>query len=183
MSAAVFRRREIPPRSVKKYSDYRPFVREDFAECCAYCLLPEILAAGSDNFELDHFRPRSLPRFARLVNDFYNLYYSCHVCNGYKRDAWPSPSLEAAGYGFLDLCAVRLSDHLREEPDGSWSPLSRLGEYTLERLRLNRRHLVRIRLRLREIGEATGRGPLDWNVPLRDQVHALLTNPNMPEQV
>ena len=147
---AVFRRRGSPPGPFKHYSAYRPFVREDFEECCAYCLLHEILAAGQESFELDHFRPRSLPGFAALAHDFYNLYYTCRPCNLLKGNAWPDHSLEAAGYGFLDLCAETFSAHFQEESDGSWLPLSRRAEYTLERLRLNRTHLVKIRRYLRE---------------------------------
>jgi HNH endonuclease len=170
---AVFRRRESPPGPFKRYSAYRPFVREDFAECCAYCLLHEILAAGPENFELDHFRPRSLPGFTRLDNDFYNLYYACRPCNHAKGNTWP-PSLEAEGYGFLDLCSEAFSAHFHEREDGSWRPLSRRAEYTLERLRLNRAHLVTIRCYLREIAEERGVGPLNWDMPAKEQIQALL---------
>ena len=84
----VFLRRRNPPPKVNDYTKYRPLVREDFRECCAYCLLHEIIAGGEANFELDHFRPKSHPEFAGLVNGFYNLYYSCHVCN------WNTPNRE-----------------------------------------------------------------------------------------
>ena len=92
---AVFCRRETPPGPFQHYSAYRPYVREDFSECCAYCLLSEFLRAGLENFELDHFRPKSLPEFAHLVNDFYNLYYACHPCNHIKGNRWPDPGLAA----------------------------------------------------------------------------------------
>src|SRR6266481_6956296 len=84
------------------YQSFRPYVREDFRERCAYCLLEEIVAAGEENFELDHFRPKS--RFPELLNDFYNIYYACHPCNHIKRDAWPPSALELRGVGFVDLC-------------------------------------------------------------------------------
>jgi len=171
---AVFARRNSPPGPFKHYSAYRPFVREDFAESCAYCLLHEILAAGQENFELDHFRPRSLAGFAGLAHDFYNLYYACRPCNHAKGWAWPNPSLEADGYGFLDLCAETFSAHFQEGADGFWQPLSRRAEYSLEILRLNRPHLVKIRRYLREIGEERGVGPLNWDLPAREQIQGLL---------
>ena len=167
---AVFRRRISPPSPVKHYSEYRPVVREDFQECCAYCLLHEDWAAGQENFELDHFRPKSLPQFAGLATDFYNLYYACHPCNHIKGRAWPDPSLEANGYVFLDFCAEAFSSHFQENADGSWKPLSRGAEYTLERLRLNRKHLVRIRLLLRTLASESGARILDWDVPAREQL-------------
>lgn len=171
---AVFRRRESPPSPVNHYSEYRPCVRDDFQECCAYCLLHEDWAAGRENFELDHFRPKSLSQFASLAKEFYNLYYACHPCNHLKGSAWPEPSLEAAGYVFLDFCAETFSSHFHENADGAWQPLSRGAEYTLERLRLNRKHLVRIRLLLREIASARGVQVVDWNLPARDQLRELL---------
>ena|SRR6185436_12614401 len=102
---AIFSRRIPPPEPQDHYSKYRPLVREDFTECCAYCLLHELLAGGENNFQLDHFRPKSLAIFANFVEDFYNLYYACSVCNRYKSNSWPRPELEALGYGFVDFCA------------------------------------------------------------------------------
>lgn len=87
---SVFSRRETAPPPSDR-SRYRSLVREDFSECCAYCLLHEFLAGGASNFEIDHFRPKSL--FADLIDDYFNLYYSCHVCNQYKGAAWPSEEL------------------------------------------------------------------------------------------
>lgn len=45
---------------------------------------PPAIESDIDNFELDHFKPKSDERFASLAADYYNLYYSCHVCNHYK---------------------------------------------------------------------------------------------------
>ena len=175
---AVFSRRQTPPRPVTLYLAYRPLVRDDFRECCAYCLLHEDWAAGQENFELDHFRPKSLPQFADLETDFYNLYYACHPCNHTKSNAWPDFSLEASGYGFLDFCADGFSHHFQEEANGSWTPLSRRAQYTVERLRLNRRHLVQIRSLLREIAAERGVQAVDWNLPAGEQIRELVAGPN-----
>jgi len=78
-------------RPSTKKLDYRVFrddVRKDFRETWADCLLGEMWAAGLENFELDHFRPMSL--FPHLAMIYYNLYWSCHVCNRLKRNCWPS---------------------------------------------------------------------------------------------
>jgi len=85
-------------------------------------------AAGIDNFELDHFRPKADPRFSALVADYYNLYYSCHVCNKYKAATWPSTELIERGYYFVDLCKELFSGHFQEEVGGEWSALSRAGD-------------------------------------------------------
>src|SRR5215213_3702452 len=117
---AVFDRRAVPPLSEEQYQRYRRYVREDFRECCAYCLLHELLAGGQDNFELDHFFPKSKPSPLAWPADFYNLYYACHICNHYKSNCWPSDGLLEKGYRFVDFCREEFSQHFAANGDGSW---------------------------------------------------------------
>ncbi len=145
---AHFLRRKPAPPIQGGYSGFRPFVRQDFRETCAYCLLEEFLAAGAENFELDHFRPRSL--FPHFQDDYYNLYYACHPCNRIKHQKWPSLALEALGIGFVDLCADDFSTHFQELDDGRWIGLTLRASFTIDALRLNRAHLVEIRYWLRQ---------------------------------
>jgi len=126
------------------YTLFRPFVRHDFSQCCAHCLLHEFWAGGEHNFELDHFRPVS--RFPGRERDFYNLYYACHVCNQTKRDHWPSPDLQQRGVHLVDLCRDDFGQHYRlREEDGVLEPLTEAARYTILLLRLNSEHLVRLR--------------------------------------
>jgi hypothetical protein len=145
-----FTRRPTAPNVKGSYHSFRQFVREDFTQQCAYCLLSEILAGGKENFELDHFRPRSLYR--HLQNDYYNIYYSCHPCNHIKRDAWPSAELEARGITLVDLCADEFTQHFQPSDDGVWYGLTPAGAYTIDVLRLNRKHLLEIRRLLAAAG-------------------------------
>lgn len=170
----VFRRRATAPPEVSAYSEYRPLVREDFQQCCAYCLVSEILAGGEENFELDHFRPKSKPEFKQFVKDFYNLYYACHVCNSKKHARWPTPELAAQGCAFVDLCADVFSTHYAVEAEGSWRPLTPSAKYTHEMLRLNRRHLREIRTLLHELAQAASMPSLDWDLPMAPQIERLL---------
>ena len=147
-----FRRRITAPLLTGSYRSYRSFVRDDFHRQCAYCLLSEILAAGEENFELDHFRPKS--RFPHLLNDFYNIYYSCHPCNHTKRDLWPSEELEARGIFLVDLCKDDFSTHFSVGESGVWAGVTESGRYTIDILRLNRSHLKIIRQLLGELGIA-----------------------------
>jgi hypothetical protein len=116
-------------------------------EACAYCLLKELFCGGPDNYEIDHFRPQSL--FPELRENFYNLYYSCHVCNRTKHDKWPPETHESRGCGFVNLCLDDFDNHFHEGPDGSWEPLTTSAKYTIDQLRLNRPQLKTIRLLLR----------------------------------
>jgi hypothetical protein len=131
---------------------------------------------GEESFELDHFRPKSRPQLIRLSNDFYNLYYACHICNKMKGSHWPTPFQESQGWSFVDLCLDPFTVHFQELADGRWLPLSRHAEYTLDKLRLNRSHLVKIRRLFRRIAEERSLPSLDWDVPLRAQIRLLLAN-------
>jgi HNH endonuclease len=170
----VFVRRKRAPEPRADYRQYRYHIRADFCACCAYCLIHEILAGGADNFELDHFRPKSDSRFKRLATDYYNLYYSCHVCNHYKAAAWPRDELIKQGYNFVDFCSEKFSAHFQEKTNGEWAPLSKAAEYTAERLRLNRSHLLTVRELLRQIAAQRGLTNLNWDEPSRDQILVLL---------
>jgi hypothetical protein len=169
---AIFKRRSNHPKKENNYRKYYDLIREDFSECCAYCLIHEILGGGKENYELDHYRPKSL--FSHLINDFLNIYYSCHVCNLYKSDSWPSSDLERLGYCFVDPCNDDFSKHFSESNDGRWLPITNAGRYTEKKIRLNRVHLIEIRGLLRRIAEKKGTEPINWNVPIRDQIKQLL---------
>jgi len=168
---AIFQRRPSVPSVKGNYRQLRRFVREDFSECCAYCLLHELVAHGQENFELDHFRPKSL--FPALINDYFNLYYACHVCNHRKRDFWPDSGLEAAGYRFLDFCQELFSTHF-QEADGRLIPLTAAAAYTVEKLDLNRPHLIQVRTLLRDLASQESVAGLNWDRPSKDQIARLI---------
>lgn len=164
----IFKRRaggNVP--IIGNYHNYKSYVREDFCECCAYCLVHELLAGGEESFELDHFKPQS--KFPDLTNDFYNIYYSCHSCNKYKCNSWPDETLIKSGYNFVDYCNDTFSSHFKEQ-NGKWIPISHAGEYTNDKLRLNRKHFVEIRTLLYKILELSGEKPFDWDKPMKYQI-------------
>ena len=174
--ASIFSHRLPAPIITRDYRRFRPYIREDFSECCAYCLLHELLAGGAENFELDHFRPKS--RYPDLTHVYENLYYSCHPCNNIKRHFWPTDALLARGYRFVDPCHDDFSTHFTEV-DGRWEPITPAGDYSQERLRLNRKHLVEIRRIIAQLLNHLGAPPLDWNQPLKQQIAPLI--PHIPD--
>lgn len=147
---ATFQRRKPAPVINGGYLLYRPFLREDFRHCCAYCLLHEFWAGGERNFEIDHFRPAS--RFPHLIGEYENLFYACHVCNQVKSDHWVPPGLEAAGISLVDLCDSDWGVHYRLELNGTLEPLTASAYYTITTLRLNSLHFVSFRAFLLRTG-------------------------------
>lgn len=140
-----FRRRQTPPEPVR-WQKTKPFLRLDFDRRCAHCLVPESHFGPPSNFHIDHFRPKSLPQFAHLVNDYNNLYYVCADCNRFKSNTWPSPKLEQLGFSFVDPCEDDHLYHWRVSLQGFVQPLTFPGEYTITRLNLNRAFLVEWRI-------------------------------------
>jgi hypothetical protein len=140
---ARFERTVPAPEVSGSYAAFRPYVRADFRQCCAYCCLHEFWTGGMGNFELDHYHPVSL--FPHLIRDFYNLRYACHVCNLTKSDYWPSPEMEAESIGFVDLTLDTFADHFRLEENGLLLPLTTSAEFTISILRLNTDHLQQLR--------------------------------------
>jgi len=119
---------------------------------CAYCghHEGEPYAGGHKKYDIDHFRPKSDPKFQHLKNTYSNLYYCCKHCNISKSDEWPSPEEEAQGYQFLDPCMVDFEDHFRVDQvsfmlDISISSLQNAAAYTVEVVGLNDECCIKIR--------------------------------------
>jgi hypothetical protein len=72
------------PAGYTSYESFRPWLRDEFAFRCAYCLKRETWGQVTGEFELDHFQPQSLSQNRRL--DYFNLVYACRRCNSVKLD-------------------------------------------------------------------------------------------------
>lgn len=142
-----FQRKHRPGR-YRDYQDYKPFLREDFHQRCAYCLITEARWGSERNFVVEHFRPKK--RFPTLVCTYTNLYYACNRCNEFKGSKWPVDEMRKRGFRFLDPCKVDMyQQHLEERPDGRLEPRTKAGEYTSVHLALNRELLVEWRVQRR----------------------------------
>lgn len=68
-------------KNYKNYSDYKPYLKEDFSERCAYCNLSD--TSITTPFEVDHFVPRDAFKddWPECETLYENLVYSCKKCN------------------------------------------------------------------------------------------------------
>lgn len=73
------------PRGYANYASYRPWLRDEFAFRCAYCLVREQWGRIRGIFDLDHFVPVSIQSDGDL--DYDNLIYACCTCNLAKGNA------------------------------------------------------------------------------------------------
>src|SRR5262249_49885769 len=76
---AIPHARRHGPRGYLDYESYRPWVRDEFAFRCVYCLLREMWGLVQGAFALDHFL--SVVSRPDLVWEYDNLLYGCVSCN------------------------------------------------------------------------------------------------------
>jgi len=146
VQSVLFHRQEKPPR-LKKYQDYKPYLRRDFHHRCAHCLIHEAHYGGLRNYHVDHFQPKR--RFPQLTLTYTNLYYACGLCNTFKGDYWPSSKQLKSGLRFVDPCQEDpYGTHFDVvEQDGSLQILTDVGRYTVVHVRLDRNQLRKHRRR------------------------------------
>src|SRR5262249_11108395 len=63
----------------RRQSAYRPWLRDEFAFRCVYCLLREAWGPVKGVYALDHFLPLALR--PDLTGEYDNLRYGCVSCN------------------------------------------------------------------------------------------------------
>ncbi|MGA4668695.1 AAA family ATPase [Propionibacteriaceae bacterium Y1923] len=135
--------------------------------CCAYCERP-LPAQGSDAAVVAHHRPAwgavgadgqvDAPAYWWCTYEWQNLYPACADCVRTRGSRFPVEGPRAGvgeGLGgevplLLDPGLEDADQHLRHEPDGRLSALSRRGQTTIDLLSLNRDALVTARLLLRQ---------------------------------
>jgi uncharacterized protein (TIGR02646 family) len=71
-----------------RHKDIKKALVEMFHGKCAYC---ESIISHIDYGHIEHFRPKSVPRFRNLTFDWNNLFLACAKCNGpeYKGIRFP----------------------------------------------------------------------------------------------
>lgn len=164
-------------------AETRDYVRRRANFACEYCGVTETDTGGE--LTLDHYQPQAKGG----TDDLHNLLYCCMRCNQYKVDYWPTraneprlwnPRIESASTHFLRI------------EDGSLYPLTAIGRFTLQRLRLNRAPLVayrrrqqlqaderRLLLRYRELVELLDRLQAQHLALLQEQQHLLEEQRNL----
>jgi hypothetical protein len=118
----------------------RRALRERYRFCCGYCGTTEVDAGGE--LTVDHFQPQS----AGGSDTSDNWVYACITCNDHKADHWQPHSAQRILHPERDP----VTEHIRESGDGRWIPLTEVGRFHVDRLRLNRPQLIAQRQRNRD---------------------------------
>jgi hypothetical protein len=157
------------PRGYADYQLYKPWLRDEFAFRCVYCLWRERWEAnGADGFGVDHIQAQASRPEQRL--DYDNLLYACNTCNSTRRDVklTADPASDAPGH------------HLQVLADGTVRALSPAGEALIDLCRLNRALLVAARRRiLNLIAVLSNSNALEATEVLRDLLAFPTELPNL----
>jgi hypothetical protein len=88
---AVGHVRRHGPRGYAEVESYRPWLRDEFAFRCVYCLFREQWGRVKAGFALDHFLPVAV--YPEQERRYDNLLYACVACNATKGAALlPDPT-------------------------------------------------------------------------------------------
>ncbi len=71
------------PRGYLQPIKYRPWLRDEFAFRCVYCLVREEWGQFFGEFDVEHFLPVAVAPERAL--EYENLHYACATCNGIKQ--------------------------------------------------------------------------------------------------
>ena len=154
--------RDNPPartyagNELKDYKRYKDSLEKDFFQRCGYTYCQQDWFGGKRNFQIDHFKPKSI--HPELKTKYSNLIYSCSYVNRAKSDD--------IGI-YLDPCDVDYNEHFYRNELGNIYPVetSDSAKYMYRKLKLYLKRysiiwmLEQLEIRmeiLRELIERTG---------------------------
>jgi HNH endonuclease len=124
-------------------------IRNQFANCCAYCRTAESLTVTT--FEFEHIIPRSAGGETLIEN----LCLSCPSCNRYKAQRQKAPDLVTEEIvPLFHAQRQNWSEHFQWSEDGTEIiGLTPIGRATISVLRMNRPQVTSVRRLWVKMGE------------------------------
>jgi hypothetical protein len=136
--------RKHEPVGYDDYRSFKPWLRDEFAFRCFYCLHREQWCQDGDaDFGVDHVRPKS--SHPDIENEYTNLVYACCRCNSFKGDQ--DLDIDLTTISLASLLRVDLEGRIHAKDAKGGNHLS-TGEFLIEALQLNRPRRVEFRKRL-----------------------------------
>ncbi len=162
--------RKHAPARYANYTDYKPWLRDEFDFRCVYCLQRETWSrAGAEAFSVDHIIPQVSDPDELFVCDYLNLLYACIRCNSARQDEL-----------VLDPTRQGMGEHLCVHLDGTIIGLTFDGFELIRLLHLNRPSAIKERQRIFRILGRRVLYPSDPEV-LRDYYEAFGYPDDLPD--
>lgn len=120
------------------YREVRSVLEHQTQYHCSYCDGAYMLC-GTPSSTIDHFKPKSDPRFYQLAFDWQNLYVACPDCQGFKREKFDDALLrpDADDFEFSRYFDYDFNKHeIKPHPDAT-STDQQWAKVTIELLNLN----------------------------------------------
>jgi hypothetical protein len=112
------------PRGYNRPESYRPWLRDEFAFCCVYCLDREQWHRYMGTFVVEHFLP--VASHPERETEYGNLVYACVACN-----------LTKAQRHVPDPTHVLLQESVVVQEDGRIEALTKESAKLIDKLLLN----------------------------------------------
>ena len=155
------------PARYTNFVSFKPWLRDEFAFRCVYCLGRERWnPSGHAAFGIDHVAPQS----ARpdLICVYINLVYACLECNSSKRDlVLPDPCAVSLGLWL----SIAINGRVIPAPGADMTTFALL----VETLALNAPHRVEFRRRMVRLAQTVALRPND--PAIREQYSAFFGYP------
>lgn len=139
-------KKSVQAPKVGSYGDWKPQLAQEAEYQCVYCCIHEVQFGGIRNFHVEHYKPQS--KFPALKDTYSNLFYACGVCNIFKSNDWPRELAtgDFSQAGYPDPSQVDYEQFLKvDKYSGVVASGNITGKYVIERLHLNRPHLIGLR--------------------------------------
>ena len=119
--------RNYAGKELKDYKGYKDSLEKDFYQRCGYTYCQQDWFGGKRNFQIDHFKPKSI--HPELETKYSNLVYSCSYVNRAKSDD--------IGI-YIDPCDIDYNQHFYRDELGNIYPAenSDSAKYMYRKLKL-----------------------------------------------
>ena len=122
------------------YSAWKKVLADEGSNQCVYCGTKDHRLGGIRHFHVEHYKPKSV--FPLLINNIYNLYYACPICNIFKSNDWYKVTGNLNDVFYPEPSKFNYRDLFELDTGGKITSRSRCGNYLISKLGLNRRQLV-----------------------------------------
>jgi hypothetical protein len=125
------------------YKEWKEQLSIEGQHQCVYCAININSFGGIRNFHVEHYKPKAKGKFPELENDYYNVFFACSICNGFKGDDWKEePRIELDNNSYPNPLEIDYSIFLKKNKALEIESDFITGNYIINKIYLNRPQLI-----------------------------------------